>query len=41
MAGGKVHIGNAYGYDYNVDSDKMNAKQDNTECILYQIWGIY
>ena len=41
VAGGKVHIGNAYGYDYNVDSEKMNAKQDNTECILYQIWGIY
>lgn len=41
VAGGKVHIGNAFGYDYNVDSGKMNTKQDNTECILYQIWGIY
>lgn len=41
VAGGKVHIDNAFGYDYNVDSGKMNTKQDNTECILYQIWGIY
>ena len=40
VAGGKVRIDNAYGYDFNVDSGKMNTKQDNTECILYQIWGI-
>ena len=40
VAGGKVRIENAYGYDFNVDSGKMNTKQDNTECILYQIWGI-
>ena len=40
VAGGKVHINNAYGYDFNVDSGTMNTKQDNTECILYQIWGI-
>lgn len=40
VAGGKVHIDNAFGYDFNVDSGKMNTKQDNTECILYQIWGI-
>ena len=41
VAGGKIHINNAYGYDFNVDSGTMNTKQDNTECILYQIWGIY
>ena len=41
VAGGKVRIENAYGYDYNVDIGEMNTKQDNTECILYQIWGIY
>lgn len=40
VGGGKVRIENAYGYDFNVDSGKMNTKQDNTECILYQIWGI-
>lgn len=40
VVGGKVHIDNAFGYDFNVDSGKMNTKQDNTECILYQIWGI-
>ena len=40
VAGGKIRIENAYGYDFNVDSGKMNTKQDNTECILYQIWGI-
>lgn len=40
VAGGKVRINNAYGYDFNVDSGTMNTKQDNTECILYQIWGI-
>lgn len=40
VADGKVHIDNAFGYDFNVDSGKMNTKQDNTECILYQIWGI-
>lgn len=40
VAGGKIHINNAYGYDFNVDSGTMNTKQDNTECILYQIWGI-
>lgn len=41
VAGGKVHIGNAYGYDYNSSDNRMTGKQDNTECILYQIWGIY
>lgn len=40
VAGGQVRIDNAFGYDFNVDSGKMNTKQDNTECILYQIWGI-
>nr|DAF00662.1 MAG TPA: hypothetical protein [Caudoviricetes sp.] len=40
-AGGKVRIGNAYGYDYNSNDGKISGKQDNTECILYQIWGIY
>ena len=41
VAGGKVHIGNAYGYDYNLSNNRMGGKQDNAECILYQIWGIY
>lgn len=40
VTGGKIRIENAYGYDFNVDSGQMNTKQDNTECILYQIWGI-
>ena len=41
VAGGKVHIGNAYGYDYNYSDNKLTAMQDNTQCILYQVWGIY
>lgn len=41
VAGGKIHIGNAYGYDYNYSDNKLTAMQDNTQCILYQVWGIY
>ncbi len=38
--GNKLTIGNAIGYDYNYSDNKLTAKQDNTECIPYQIWGI-
>ena len=29
-------------YDEDIDvEDKLTAMQDNTQCILYQVWGIY
>ena len=29
-------------YEENIDvEDKLTAMQDNTQCILYQVWGIY